>query len=263
MSADRTLEGLRIVVTRPEDRAENLAKALRAAGAQPVLIPTIRIEAFEQVPGLDRAIRALGGYDWVVFTSATAVELFLERLGRGENGRGSLSEARVAAIGPATAEALRERSIEPAFMPGTYVGEALAEGLPLAVGDRVLIPRAAEARPAIPRILERRGARVDEIHLYRAAETVGQEASIEALRQGVDALTFTSPSTLRGFIGLVRAAGLDPLRLPGSPVVACIGPITADAAAQAGLAPDVVAESYTVDGLVEAVADFYRKGVGP
>lgn len=256
MPPDRALDGLRILITRPEGRGKDFADALAALGADPILLPTVRIEPITAVPGLEAALRRLGGYHWVIFTSANAVALFWDWLQAAGVDPATLRDRSVAAIGPATAEALRQRGLEPEFVPEDYVGEALAEGLPQVAGRRILLPRAAGSRPALPEILERRGAQVDEFHLYRAVQL---ELELQSLYPGVDVLTFTSPSTVRGFVDQLRAAGMDPLALPGSPITACIGPITAEAAKAAGLTPEVVADDYTVDGLVQALTAHYRR----
>lgn len=261
MQARPDLDGLRIVITRPQGRGHDFAEALRSAGAFPIQMPTVRIEPIAEVPGLTAAIDKLDRYQWAIFTSAAGVELFWDWLGRAGVGTAAMHEPAVAAIGPATAEALRERGVEPDFVPQAYVGEALAEGLPQVTGQRILLPRAAGSRPTLPLALEARGAQVDEFHLYRAVGLIPDPSAVQALREGVDALTFTSPSTLRGFLQLVRQVELDATDLPGEPIVACIGPITANAAAQAGLSPAVVAERYTVEGLVEALTAFYRMRV--
>lgn len=256
MSRDRPLNGLRVLITRPAQPAKQFAAALEALGAQAVVMPTVRIEPIEQVPGLEAAVRRLDRYHWVIFTSANAVGLFWDWLRSAKVDPAALNALRVAAIGPATAEALREHNLQPAFVPDDYVGEALGEGLPQVAGQRILLPRASGSRPALPEILERRGAQVDEFHLYRA---VPADLDLEPLRRGLDVLTFTSPSTVRGFVDQLRAAGLDPLALPGSPITACIGPITAEAANAIGLAPRIVAEEFTVDGLVLALTAYYRR----
>jgi uroporphyrinogen-III synthase len=261
MSGRPDLDGLRIVVTRPEGQGEDLAQALRSVGALPLLLPTVRIEALAEVPGLEQAIRHLQHYDWVIFTSANGVEIFwgwLARLGLTESAMSGLG---VAAIGPATSDALRERKVVPAFVPRTYVGEALAVGLPWAEGSGILLPRAAESRPALPRMLRARGAKVNEFALYRTVRLDPDPRALEALQDGVDAITFTSPSTMRGFVDMLQEAKIDPFNLPGAPVAACIGPVTAQATAQAGLTLAVVAESYTVAGLVGALTAYYREQV--
>lgn len=261
MSGRADLDGLRIVVTRPEGQGEDLAQALRSAGALPLLLPAVRIEALAEVPGLEQAIRHLHHYDWVIFTSANGVEIFWRWLARLDLTQSAMSGMAVAAIGPATADALWKRKVEPDFVPRAYVGEALAEGLPTVAGTRILLPRAAQSRPVLPRRLEARGAQVDEFALYRTVRLDPDPRALEALQAGVDAITFTSPSTMRGFVDMLEAAEIDPFDLPGAPMAACIGPVTAQAAAQAGLTPAVVAESYTVDGLVEALAAYYREQV--
>lgn len=263
MPGRHDLDGLRIVVTRPEGRGEDLAEALRSAGAHPFLLPAVQIDAFTEVPGLERAMHHLERYDWVIFTSATGVETFWSWLGRIGLSDADLTGMAVAAIGPATADALRERKVEPDFVPRMYVGEALADGLPKVAGTRILLPRAAQSRPVLPSRLEERGAQVDEFALYRTVRLDPDPRALEALQEGVDAITFTSPSTMQGFVDMLEAAQIDPFNLAGAPVVACIGPVTAEAAAQAGLTPTVVAESYTVAGLVEALAAHYREQVSP
>jgi uroporphyrinogen-III synthase len=167
----------------------------------------------------------------------------------------------VAAIGPATAAALTTRGVQPAFVPPEFIGESLAQGLGPLQGKRILLPRAEGARQALPAGLVEQGASVDEIGIYRAATPPGAPAGLRQLAQGVEAVTFTSPSTVEGFIQLARQAGLDPQNLPGTPCLACIGPITAAAARREGLRPDIVASRYTADGLVEALISHFQQEV--
>jgi len=252
------LAGKRVIVTRPRAQLGALVRALEAMEAIPVQFPVMRIEPIEDVPGLDEALRSVGAYDWVVFTSANGVEVVWDRLARLGQASESMRSRKVAAIGPATAEALRQRGVETAYVPESYVGDDLASGLPKVQGMRVLLTRAAESRPALPELLAKRGAQVDEFPVYRAvAESPGAEALAE-LRRGAAVLTFTSPSTVRFFVAALDGTGLDPRRLPADPVIACIGPVTAEAARRAGLAPRVVAQVYTTAGLVEALAAYFN-----
>jgi uroporphyrinogen-III synthase len=226
------LAGRRIVITRPEADATRLADRLRALGALPVVVPSIEIE-FTDPPELDRALRDLAGYHWVIFTSRNGVEAVFRRIGR-------LVGPKVAAIGPATAEALRGRGVTPDLVPPEYVAEAILASLPEVRGLRFLLPRADIAREALADGLRRGGAAVDEIAAYRT-----RPARRQALLGPVDAVTFTSSSTVRGFL----AGG----SVPAGAKVICIGPITAQTARECGLEVTAVAEQYTEDGLIEAL----------
>lgn len=259
MESDLPLAGRRIVVTRPESQTDCIAESLRRQGAVPVLFPVIRIEPLAQVQGLASAIAALERYDWVIFTSVNAVRIFWDWANKLGKPIGLPVDFRVAAIGPATADSLHERGLASIFIPENYVGEALGEGVPDVRGKRILLPRAMGSRPALPEILARRGATVDEFALYRAAQGEAHPQTLRQLREGADAITFTSPSTVRQFGAILRESGFDPTDLPGSPAAVCIGPITERAARRAGYRIRVIAEHYTIDGLVEALIGFYRK----
>lgn len=226
------LAGRRIVITRPDADAARLADRLRALGAVPVVIPSIEIE-FTDPPELDRALKDLGTYHWVIFTSRNGVEAVFRRTGR-------LTGPKVAAIGPATAEALRGRGVTPDLVPSQYVAEAILASLREVRGLRFLLPRADIAREALAEGLRRRGAVVDEIAAYHTRPT-GRRAPLGP----VDAVTFTSSSTVRGFL----AGG----PVPAGAKVICIGPITAQTARECGLEVTAVAEQYTEDGLIEAL----------
>jgi uroporphyrinogen III methyltransferase/synthase len=251
---DRPLFGKRVLITRTRRQAGNLARLLADEGAIPVELPSIEIEPIEDREAVDAAIETLqaGGYAWAAFTSANAVELFFEQLAeRGLDAR-AFSGARIAAIGPATAQSLAVRGLRADAVPDEYVAEAVVEALrgQIAPGDRVLLPRAESARAELVRGLEAMGAAVDEIPIYRAA--VPSEASPEVLaelRAGrIDVVTFTSSSTVRNLLAMLG----DPSALE-RPLIACIGPITAQTALELGLRVDVVAEEYTVEGLVAAL----------
>jgi uroporphyrinogen-III synthase len=228
-----------------------------------VSYPAIRIEpAADQAP-LHDALRRLGSYDWVVFTSVNGVEILVRELHATGLAVDLLEARRLAAIGPATARALADLGLRPALVPEEFIAESLIAGLGDVTGRRVLLPRASGARPVLPEALRRRGAEVDELAVYRAVVADGSAAGLAELRRGVDAVTFTSPSTVRGFVALAGRAGLDPGRLPGEPAVACIGPVTAGAAEKARLAPRVIAETYTGEGLIQALIHHFRSESRP
>lgn len=247
---------MRALITRPRSQADSFAAALTEAGFKPVFFPVIEIRSAEDLTALDRAIAKLDCYDWLVFTSVNAVEVFCSRFpspfGRGARGEGT----RVAAIGPKTAEALQQRGVTPDFIPEEYIAEAILPGLGDLRGRWVLLPRAEIARKVLPEAIVRAGGVAHEIAVYHTLPAQPDLDGLAALKMGVDWITFTSPSTVHNFCAIVRAHSLDPLALPASPKVACIGPITAAAAHEEGLPVDIVAEEYTAKGLVAALGRF-------
>ena len=254
----RPLFGKRVLITRTRRQASNLARLLTAQGAIPIELPAIEIEPVVDTAPLTAAIDRLrdGGYAWCGFTSANAVELTFEHLAeRGLDAR-SFGGTRVFAIGPATADALRSHGIAADVVPSEYVAEAVVEAMRAHVskGDAVLLPRAESARPELVTGLEALGAAVDEIVVYRAAVPSEPDPDVlAAVSEGrIDIVTFTSSSTVRNLLAIL---GPDAVALKGEsrPLIACIGPITADTVRDNGLAVDVVASEYTVEGLVEAL----------
>ena len=278
---DRPLFGKRVLITRTRRQASVLARLLEAEGAIPIELPAIEIEPSADADAVRDAIDALtaGRYAWAVFTSANAVELWFEHLReRGLDAR-AFSGVKVAAIGPATAEALAGRGIVADVVPKEYVAEEVVrellprlamaspsvrpeepssaaeqrlEGSSGATAPRILVPRAESARPELVEGLCTAGAEVDEVTLYRAAapETAPAEA-LSLLREGaIDIVTFTSSSTVRNLAAMLNGH----IETLARPLVACIGPITAKTAEELGLRVDVVASEYTVEGLVRALA---------
>jgi len=242
------LTGRRVVVTRPQNRADELCRRLRALGAEPVLFPVVVIAPPEPGGPLDQAIARLPSYDWVIFTSVNGVEHFWRRLDAvGAQSFAPPHHPKIAAIGPATAQALRRRDAPVHLMPSEYRAEAILGEIGDVAGQRILLPRADIARPALADGLRAGGALVEEVAAYRTLPAVPPPAAFDALRAGVDVVTFTSSSTVRHFVALTD--GLD----YGDPLIACIGPVTAATARQLGLRVDVVAEKYTIDGLVKAL----------
>ena len=258
--ARRPLSGRRVLVTRPRPQAARLTALLEAYGAEAVALPTIRIGPPEDWAPLDEAIRSLAAFRWVVFTSVNGVAAFHERLGLAGLDARSLAGRRVAAIGPETAEALRSGGIEADLVPAEYRAEGLVDALVprLGRGDAVLLVRAAEARDVLPRELEARGSRVAVVPAYRTAfagEGAGDVLRLLEARR-IDAVTFTSSSTVRGFVALLAPAAAP--RLLDGVVVAAIGPITADTAAAHGLHVAVMPNEYTVPALADAVAGHFE-----
>lgn len=254
-AAPSPLAGKRVVVTRPEPQAPELAEPLQSLGATPILFPTIAIRPLVETGPLDEAIERLakGAYDWVIFTSVNGVALFWERLEALGKNVLIFDGVQVAAIGPATGTALSQNGVEADYIPEEFVAEAIAEGLGDVSGRSILLPRAAIARKTLAEMLTEQGAEVDEVATYRTLPAEPDETAVAELATA-DIFTFTSSSTVRNFVKLVGGKEAA-LRLTQGARIACIGPITAGTVAEMGRTADIVAETYTIDGLVAALVD--------
>jgi hydroxymethylbilane synthase len=242
--SDASLAGLRVMVTRADRQAAALADALTALGAQAVRCPVIAIEPIAIDPA---ALQDLGGYDWVVLTSANGVDRLHELLQEGHHD--FPKQTRVAAIGPETAARAKEAGMAPALVPARFIAEELADALSAAMtpGARILLARAAGARDVLPEQLRARGAHVDVLETYRAVPPGDVRPRLAACLPNVDMVTFTSSSTVRHFVEALPGPMPDRIR------VACIGPITAQTARELGLRVDIIAQEYTTRGLVDAI----------
>ena len=235
-------------MTRAAHQAKELTDLLRMRGAEPVSVPVMRLEALlnkAALRDLGEGISA-GGWDDVVFTSANAVRLVLPR------SSGSYPALRIFAIGPGTAAAVRELGwpVEP--LPGSYVAESLAEHMVAQgmTGRRILLPRAAGAREVLPEALRAAGAKLEEVTLYQMIPDAGSRSALDRAMAdpALDCVLFTSGSSIECFRAL-----WGPRLVPTSVLIACIGPVTAAAATAWGLAPDLIAEEYSLEGLVGAL----------
>jgi uroporphyrinogen III methyltransferase/synthase len=238
----------RILVTRPSAQANDFAMKLRAAGFEPIFFPVIEIRPMENNIALERAWSKLECYDWIVFTSVNAVTVVFDQF---ENH----PLPRVAAIGPKTAEALQTLGITPDFVPEEYVAESILPGLGDLRGKWVLLPRAEIARKALPEAIVAAGGVAHEISVYKTLPVQPDSDGLVALKSGVDWITFTSPSTVQNFVETLRGQKMDPFQLAGKPKIACIGPITEQAALDEGFEVNAVAEEYTTDGLIDALCN--------
>lgn len=249
------LSGRRIVVTRPQQQARSFVQALAELGAEVVAFPAVEIRPLGDSTALDEAIRRIGDYDWIIFTSANGVRHFLARsqaLGQ------DLGGVRVGAIGPETARVLERHGVEVELVPRAYRAEGILEGLASerVAGVRFLLARVAGARDVLPRILRQRGATVDVVETYLSrAVTDGGERLAGLLKGGVDCVTFTSSSTVNAFVDMLSGENI--AQILSDVTVACIGPITAETARQRGLFVRVEAREYTVDGLIRALVEYY------
>ena len=255
---NRPLSGKRVLVTRTRAQAGVLSEVLALAGAHPIEVPTIELRPLVDHRELDRALSAMADHDWVVFASTNAVDAVWDRLAELGRDARAFHGTRVAAVGPETKSALKARGIVPDFVPERFVSEEIVAGLGrLGMnGNRVLLPRSDIGREALPAGLARLGADVTQVAAYRNVAPVGLAEHLDRiLEDGVDVATFTSSSTVKNLTA----------QLTGGPAslaetkIACIGPITAAAARDAGLTVDIEASEYTIEGLVAAVTDHYSK----
>ncbi len=249
----RPLFGRTVVVTRAREQASESVRLFSALGARVLEFPAIAVHPLPDNAELDAALARLADYAWIVFTSANGARFFGRRLeALGLDAR-ALGGVRVAAIGPATAQAVREQlGVRADLVPPAYVAESVAQSLVAlgVAGQRVLLPRAKEAREVLPDELRKAGAVVDVIPVYETLPDLAHpEHILEELAAGrVDCVTFGSSSTVRHFLGAVPAERLRGVSL------ACIGPITAGTLRSYGLEPAITAEEFTVPALVQAVA---------
>ena len=256
----RSLHGRRVLVTRPRAQAARLAGLLESYGAETVTLPAIEILPPESWIPLDEAIRTLSRFRWIIFTSANGVAAFHDRLSRATLDARNLSGLHVAAIGPETASALRRAGITPDVVPAEYRAEGLADALGSLTqrGDAVLLVRAAEARNVLPRALQARGVDVTVVPAYRTGLAPEGASEVRELLESrrIDVVTFTSSSTVRGFVKLFGPA--DTLGLLEGVVVAAIGPITGGTAAEHGITVSVMPLEYTVPALADAIAGHFE-----
>jgi uroporphyrinogen III methyltransferase/synthase len=255
----RPLYGKGVVVTRAREQASDSAALLTEMGANVIQFPTIEIKPLDDYSHVWEAIDNLSRYRMLIFTSVNGVRRFREQLAAGGLDCRAFAGRIVAAIGPATAAALRDLGLEPDFVPQKYVAESVAEGLKALCGEslvgmHVLLPRAREARDVLPDTLREAGARVDVLPVYETVPSKARkEEVLEKLETGeIHCITFGSSSTVTNFLSLIPAATLK--RYPALKL-ACIGPVTAATLEQAGLTCHIQPEDYTIPGLAAALAE--------
>ncbi|MGB6986286.1 MAG: uroporphyrinogen-III C-methyltransferase [Candidatus Aquilonibacter sp.] len=246
------LFGKRVLITRPAQQAHEFARALYARGVEPILASTIAIVPPDAPLPAHRAIDELASYKWIVFTSQNGVDAFFDRLSSLDADARYLGAVKVAAIGSRTAERLRERGVRADLVPPAFVSEQIARALIESTreGDQLLIYRAQEARDVLPRMLEEAGRKPSVVAAYKTVVDVDPQFAQKVAR--ADVLSFTSASTVRGYVELLgdAQAARDAAR---NKLIACIGPVTAEAAEEYGMHVDVVADVFTTEGLLDAL----------
>jgi uroporphyrinogen III methyltransferase/synthase len=251
------------VVTRTRDQASALVALLAAAGARCLETPTIDIGPPDDWAPVDSALANLSQYQWVVFTSANGVAAFLNRLfAQGKDVR-ALGGAKIAAIGPATAQALGDWGLAPDVVPAQFKAEVLLEALSphVSPGDKMLLARAQIAREVLPQGLVRLGVEVDVAPVYKARHVtdIPPEAQTAFQEGKVDILTFTSSATVHNFVLLVGKERFQALAKDA--VVAAIGPITGATLKEYGITPQIQPQDFTIPALAAAIVDFFKRRI--
>lgn len=254
------------MVTRAASQAGEFVAELESYGAKVIICPTIEIAEPDSYERLDEAIDHLYGYDWLIFTSANAIEFFLRRL----NARGvkveELDEIKVCAIGQASADKLRDAHVHVDVIPSQSKAEGVFAALSEYVGGveqlhglNILLPRAAVGRDYLPKALEEAGARVDVITAYRTVvpENLDRGRLSAMLAGSADCIAFTSSSTVKNLALLFDTHDLS--NVLSGVTIACIGDVTAATAAEYGLSVDIQPSTATVGELARVISEYYRK----
>jgi uroporphyrinogen III methyltransferase/synthase len=252
----KPLFGKRILVTRAKDQAGSLSGLLEAEGAEVVEAPFIKIEPLSNYKELDSVISKIRNYDWLIFTSVNGVQAFFNRL----NEPKILKGIKIAAIGPNTAEEIRRRGLKVDYVPKRFVAEAVVEGFPdkKLKGKKILLPRAQGAREILPEELIRLGAKVDEVVAYRTLQPKNEGLQLKkAIKNNeIAIITFCSSSAVKNFRKIAEKNGLSAKKVLNDFIVACIGPITADTVRRMGKEPEIIAQEYTIKGLLDSIISF-------
>jgi uroporphyrinogen III methyltransferase/synthase len=260
----KPLAGRKILITRAREQSGEFAIHLKRLGAEVIEFPTIEIVPPLRWKELDRAIDRLRSYDWVLFTSANGVNFFWQRLR--EKGKHRLpSSLKICAIGPVTAHQLKEKRIPIHYIPKEFIAESILKGFQkMSIkGSQILLARAKKARDVLPQGLRRMGAEVDVVEAYRTVKPRGGAKQLRELLadEKMDAITFTSSSTVNHFVGLLRKGELKKL-LRGI-AIACIGPVTAKTAKEWGMNVQIQPKEYTIPALAQAIAAYFAPHPSP
>ena len=252
----------RVVVTRTAEQAPVFCEKLVAAGFAPIAFPAIQLEPLPAAP-LKIALQKIDTFDWFVFTSGNAADFFFKQLTINNQQSTINNFPKIAASGSATASKLSALGIEVDFIPDEFVGEKLVAGLGDLSGQTVLLPRAKRGRPEIVKLLKNAGADVTEVPLYDTVTAVPTPTAIEQLANGFEAITFTSPSSVRNFMKIVDGRPQKFSKLLRSwvdkAIITCIGPITAGAAINLDLNVTLMPTEYTIDGMIQELKTYFAE----
>jgi uroporphyrinogen-III synthase len=261
MASQKPLSGCRVLVSRAKKQAGALSSTLKELGCQVIEIPFIEIRKPSSFAALDTALHNLANYDWLILTSVNGVEAMFERMAKYALDNSALAHLKIAAIGPATKKAIEEHGLRVTVTPKEYVAESVVASLRKRVkGKRVLLVRAKVARDVIPRELRKAGATVDVIEAYETVVPKQSKTRLQAAlasRRKPHAITFTSSSTVKNFVGLLGLRGARAALKKSSPNhgvhSASIGPVTSATLREFGLPVDLEAKKFDIPGLVAAI----------
>lgn len=257
----KPLFGKRVLVTRSREQASVLSEKIEELGGEAWEFPTIAIEEPIDPKPLEDAIKNAANFDWIIFTSVNGVKAFFDVMKKLKIDIRRLANVNFCAIGPKTKEAIEAKGIMVEFIPEIFQAEAIIEGLKdfLKPGQKVLLPRADLARPILVESLKALKMNVHEVIAYRTVKNAAdsQELLEKLKNKEIHVITFTSSSTVRNFVDALGSNNVD--ELLGGVTIACIGPITAQTARKLGLAVDITAEKYTIEGLVESLVNYFNR----
>lgn len=254
------LKGKKIVVTRAREQSSEFASRLKFYGAQVLCSPTIRIVPPKSFKLLDRAVKNITIYDWLIFTSVNGVEKFVGRYKKFFKKNQFPRKLKTCAIGPATALLMRKNSIPVSKISKEYVAESILKELKHVRGKKILIPRAEQAREILPETLTKRGAQVDVVPAYRTVlDSSNFHTFVRWLKSGeINCITFTSSSTVRNFFSMLKKKEKKELIQNKHIHAASIGPVTSRTLKDYGWYPSIKAEKPTTKHLCSAIANFYK-----
>lgn len=250
----RPLFGKRVVVTRSRGQASKFSRKLEELGADVLEFPVIKIEPIKDLKNINRAMYDIKSFDWLVFTSVNGVKHFFQHFIELIGDIRILNGIKICAIGPATRDALLRYYLKADIMPKRYIAEEILNEMKdiNLEGKKILICRAQIARDILPKGFHSLGANVTVVEVYT---TVREKSNTDLLKEKqIDMVTFTSSSTVENFI---KTVGKDYLKILSQTKTACIGPITAQSLESYDIKPDIVADEYTIDGLVNAIEKHY------
>jgi uroporphyrinogen-III synthase len=261
MADNKPLSGCRVLVSRAKKQAGALSSSLKELGCQVIEIPFIEIRKPASFAALDTVLHNLANYDWLILTSVNGVEALFDRMEKYTLEKSALSHLKIAAIGPATKKAIEKHGLKVAVTPKEYVAESVVASLHKRVkGKRVLLVRAKVARDVIPRELRKAGAVVDVIEAYETVAPKSSQRRLQAVlvsKRKPHAITFTSSSTVKNFVGLLGLRDARAALKKSAPNhgvhSASIGPVTSATLREFGLPVDIEAKQFDIPGLVAAI----------
>lgn len=253
------LSGKKILITRPETQAKAFAEKLASIGAEPIILPVIKITpATENAALLQQAISNLNQYDWIIFTSTNAVKYFMQNVPEPDVlAKNVLKSVKIATVGLSTANFLeKEYHIKPDLIPDIYTAENLNYEIGDVKGKKILLPNADIARPELKKALLKKAAIVDEITFYHTQPNNISKEELEKvfINRGVDVVTFTSSSAVKAMTKLLENTKFELDKY----IIACIGPETAKTAEDLGLHVAIIGNPYTTDGLISEIIKFFE-----